>query len=153
MDQQTNNNECAEGFRCKECQRLLARENTYTGEYEIKCVRCGVVNSIFKGFNDQVVVTDPNGTVIYANPVTESITGYKLSEILGQKPSLWGGQMSKQFYSDMWNKIKVEKKSIEVSLTNKKKDGSNYDVKLHITPVLGSDDEIKMFVGIETLIK
>jgi len=147
-----NKDEVDDGFRCSGCNKLLAKASDYSGAYEIKCLRCGEINSIFKGFTDQVVVTDPDGVVIYANSIIESITGYGLNEILGNKPSLWGGQMSKKFYEDMWYRIKVEKKPIQVVMTNKKKDGTLYDVKLNISPVFGFNNEIKMFVGIESVI-
>ena len=98
------------------------------------------------------MITDPDGVIMYANSMVETITGYSLGEVLGKRPSLWGGEMSKKFYEDMWHHIKVEKKPLEVILTNKKKDGTAYKVKLHISPVFGFDNEIKMFVGIESVI-
>ena len=153
MDTKINHkNDGTDGFRCFECQKLLAKASDYSGAYEIKCVRCGTINSIFKGFTDQVVVTDPDGVIIYANSIIESITGYSLNEILGNKPSLWGGQMSKKFYEDMWHRIKIEKMPLQVVITNKKKDGTLYDVKLNISPVFGFNNEIKMFVGIVSVI-
>ena len=106
----------------------------------------------FDYIKDQVVITNPDGVIIYANGVTEEITGYKLSEIIGKKPTLWGGQMPKNFYSTMWKKIGTEKKSIRVLVTNKRKDGKLYDALLHISPVLDTDGKIQMFVGIETVL-
>ena len=43
-------------LRCSECDKLLAKKGD---TYEIKCTRCGTVNSIFKGIDEQVVITDP----------------------------------------------------------------------------------------------
>jgi PAS domain S-box-containing protein len=107
---------------------------------------------IFDYIKEQVVITDPDGVVIYANSVAEEITGYKLSEMIGKKPTLWGGQMPKNFYKTMWEKISKEKKSIRVLVTNKRKDGKLYDALLHISPVLDTSGKIQMFVGMETLL-
>ena len=107
---------------------------------------------IFDYIKDQVVITNPDGVILYANSVTEEITGYKLSEIIGKKPTLWGGQMPKIFYKTMWKKIAEEKKSIRVLVTNKRKDGKLYDALLHISPILDTDGKVQMYVGIETVL-
>ncbi len=140
------------GFRCLECGKLLARAHD-DGAYKIKCTRCGLINSIFNGFTDQVIITDVNGIILYANSVVDLTTGDILSEVLGNKPSLWGNQMPPEFYKDMWRIIKDEKRSTQVIVTNKRKDGTLYKATLHISPVFGVDNEIKMFVGIESVIE
>jgi PAS domain S-box-containing protein len=140
-------------LRCNSCGKLLAKGSKSQMCFEIKCNRCGSINSIFKGIKDQVVITDKEGTILYANPIVESLTGYSLSEILGKKPSLWGGQMPKEFYKEMWHKISVEKVPISVDVKNKKKDGTLYNANLKISPVFGKDNEVSMYVGIETIIE
>ncbi|MFA6601862.1 MAG: PAS domain-containing protein [Candidatus Paceibacterota bacterium] len=139
-------------FRCVECGKLLGRADKNNIALKIKCVRCGALNSLFKGITDQMIVTDPEGTILYANQFVELVTGYGLDEILGKKPSLWGGQMSQKFYEKLWKTIKIEKKSILVTVKNKKKDGAFYEALLQITPVFGPEKEIKLFIGIETLL-
>lgn len=140
------------GFRCSGCNRLLAKESLKREALEIKCVRCGTFNLIFRGCQEQVVITDAEGVIIYANSMMEKVTGYKLSEIVGGKPSLWGGQMPSSFYKKMWHRIKVKKEPILVKVTNKRRDGSFYDARLRISPVLDVDGDIKFFVGIETVL-
>ena len=153
MDQSNFKNKIAsEEFRCSDCGKLLAINNESDLTLSIKCTRCGSLNSIFKGVTEQVIITDKDGLIVYANSMVESNTGYSLQEILGKKPSLWGGQMSKEFYKEMWRVIKVEKKSVAVEVRNKKKDGTFYNAKLRISAVFGIDNEVKMFVGIETVI-
>ena len=76
-------------IRCAKCGKLLAKPDNDDGTYEIKCIRCGVINSIFKGLSDQIIVTDSEGTILYVNPIIEKVTGYELTEVLGKKPSLW----------------------------------------------------------------
>ncbi len=106
----------------------------------------------FDYIKDQVIITDPDGIIIFANAVVEEVTGYKISEIIGKKPSLWGGQMPKAFYKTMWQKIREEKKSVKVVVTNKRKNGKLYDAILRISPILDTEGQVKMYVGIETIL-
>lgn len=146
-------NEASEDdFRCCDCGKLLAKLNEPEIALKIKCARCGALNSIFRGVSDQVIITDPEGVILYANAAVETTTGYSLAEVLGKKPSLWGRQMPQEFYRDLWKIIKIDKKPVKVVVRNKRKDGSLYSAKLNISPVFDSAGEISMFVAIESAI-
>lgn len=99
--------------------------------------------------SDHIIITDPEGIILYANAAAEKITGYPEKEMLGKKPSLWGKQMSKEFYQKMWKTIKTDKKIFIGELTNKKKNGEKYIAEAHISPILDSRGKIIFFVGIE----
>lgn len=98
---------------------------------------------------EHIIITDPEGVVIFANKAAERITGYKRGEIIGSKPSLWGGQMPKEFYEDMWKTIKTDRKVFLGQMKNKRKNGEIYDVDVQISPIIGKDGGLKFFVGIE----
>ncbi len=134
-------------FRCQKCKKLLAmREH---GNFEVKCLRCGTLNYFFEHMNEQVIITDPDGVILYTNGVVEKITGYSVDEIIGKRPSLWGNQMPREFYRVMWHTIKVEKREVKVTLRNKRKDGTFYNADLRISPVLDTRGNVRFFVGIE----
>lgn len=100
--------------------------------------------------SDQIVITDTQGMVIYANKATETITKYKISEALGKKAgSLWGGLMEKNFYENMWKVIKEEKKNFVGEITNKRKNGEKYITETHISPIVNEKNEVLFFVSIE----
>lgn len=102
--------------------------------------------------HDQIVITDPEGTIIYANDSVEQLTGYKPEEVLGQKAGSkanWGGNMPHEFYEKLWKTIKIQKKPFVGEVVNKHKNGSNYIVLATISPVLDNDDNILFFVGLE----
>jgi PAS domain S-box-containing protein len=139
-------------FRCTKCGKMLAKNSKSDSLYEIKCSRCGNLNIMFEEMLEQVVVTDPNGFILYANGITEQLSGYTRAEIIGNRPSLWGGQMPKEFYVTMWKTIKEEKKSVRLNVRNKKKTGEFYDAVLSISPILDAVGEIALFVGIERLL-
>lgn len=99
--------------------------------------------------SDLIIITDREGVILYANKIVELITGYQLSEIIGNKPSLWGKQMPKKFYENFWETIKFVKKTFIGEITNKRKDGEKYVAEIKVSPILNSKGDIAFFVGIE----
>ncbi len=140
-------------IRCVSCDKLLAKD-FFGGSLEIKCNRCGTINVIFEQVTDQVMITDPEGKIVYINKVTEKETGFTTKEVIGKKPSdLWGNQMPPEFYKQMWRAIKGEKKSFQTVLSNKRKDGKFYEVKLVISPIFDTNGAILFYVGTESKLK
>ncbi len=140
-------------MRCSTCGKLLAKADYVKSVVEIKCPRCSTINSIFQNMQDQVIITDPDGVILYVNDALEKVTQYTSEEAIGQKPSLWGNQMPREFYESLWDNIKNKKIPVCVKIKNKRKDGSIYDATLRITPVFDSSGEIKLFVAMETIIE
>ncbi len=101
-----------------------------------------------KSFN-HLIITDENGVVMYANPAAEKNTGYSRPEMIGQRPSLWGKQMPKEVYEEMWDTIKTKKQSYFGELINRRKDGTKYLVSASITPILSSQGDVRYYIGIE----
>ncbi len=139
-------------IRCKKCNKLLA-VNGVDNDVQIKCGRCGSLNIIFEEMTEQIVITDPQGIILFVNGALNTITGYTINEAIGKTPKLWGGQMSKEFYEEMWRCIKDEKKGIQVIVQNKRKDGTYYHAQLCISPVLDTEGVVRFFVGIEKVLK
>lgn len=98
---------------------------------------------------EHVIITDPEGMILYANKAAEELTGYSRAEMLGKRPSLWGNQMSREFYHKMWKTIKEDKRVFRAELTNRRKSGQEYAVNLFISPVLDEKGNVKFFVGVE----
>lgn len=100
--------------------------------------------------SDDIIITDSEGIVLYTNPSSEKVTGYSCDEAFGKKAgSLWGGLMDKKFYQEMWKTIKVDKKPFSGEINNKRKNGEKYVAEIQISPILGKDNNVKFFVGIE----
>lgn len=105
-----------------------------------------------EGISDQVIISDPDGIVLYANEALQDITGFSPQEALGKKAGagyLWGGNMGKAFYEEMWHRIKVEKKTFKGELKNKRKDGTLYQAVSIISPILDEIGNVIFFVAIE----
>lgn len=101
---------------------------------------------------EQIVITDSEGRIIYANPATEKITGYSIDEIIGKKAGskdLWGGNMPDEFYKEMWDTIKNKKKPFKGEIKNTRRGGQDYIASAIIAPVLNERGEVVFFVGTE----
>lgn len=116
-------------------------------------LRLAMKTNIFRlavksAFN-HIVITDKDGTIIYANSAVERITGYPIDDVLGSTPALWGKQMPASFYKKFWQTIKEEKKVFSGELLNKRKNGQCYYANAIVSPILDSSHELVGFIGTE----
>ncbi len=82
-----------------------------------------------------ILVTDPNGRILYVNPAFTEITGYSFEEVIGKKPNiLKSGYHSPQYYTNLWNEIKSGN-TWKGTFYNRKKDGTYYWEEATIGPV------------------
>lgn len=105
-----------------------------------------------EGASDHIVITDPEGKIIFANESVEKITGFSTKEIIGQKAGSdknWGGHMPRSFYDEMWKTIRDKKKPFGGEINNVKKWGEEYVAFAQITPILNKEGEVEFYVGIE----
>ena len=100
--------------------------------------------------SEAVMITDRDGNILYVNPTFEHISGYSAAEVLGQNPRLLNsGNQTKNFYHEMWDAI-LSGKSWQGEFINKKKNGTFYNQRSSISPVLNDGETITNFVGIAT---
>jgi PAS domain S-box-containing protein len=115
--------------------------------HDLKMFKLAVDNA-----SDHIVITDAQGTVLYANKAVEKITGYSVEEIIGQKTgtkALWGGLMDKAFYQKLWTTIKKKRRVFKGEILNRRKNGEIYEAAANITAITNHKKEILFFVGIE----
>lgn len=98
---------------------------------------------------DAIVVTDAQARIIYINSAAEKTTGYSKEEVIGQTPTLWGGQMPRSFYNKMWSTIGKKKKSFHGIVKNIHKNGFHFTAELHIEPVLSKQNEVELYVAVQ----
>ena len=108
--------------------------------------------AMVENVSDHIIITDKDGLILHANPAVEETTGFLAKEIIGKKAGtseLWGGEMEKSFYKNLWKTIKEDKKSFVGEITNRKKNGKKYIASAKISPVLNETNEAVFFVGVE----
>jgi PAS domain S-box-containing protein len=98
---------------------------------------------------ESVIITDPDGTILYVNPAFERITGYSRTEVIGQNPRLLkSGRHDEAFYREMWSTLNAG----EVwrgRIVNRRKDGSLYTEEETITPVRDENGLIVNYVAVK----
>ncbi len=100
--------------------------------------------------SDHIIITDAEGTILFANKASEQITGFSSSELIGTKAgALWGKKMPQEFYANMWKVIKDEKKIFYGEINNKRKNGEEYIAAASVSPILDEKGDVHFFVGIE----
>lgn len=107
---------------------------------------------VVAGVSEHIIITDPDGVILFVNPAAERITGFTRNEILGKKSGakeLWGGLMDKEFYRRLWQTVKVEKQSFSGEIKNHRKNGEEYYAHTTISPILDGRGEVEFFVAIE----
>ncbi|HTA30636.1 MAG TPA: PAS domain S-box protein, partial [Candidatus Cybelea sp.] len=96
-----------------------------------------------------ILITDPAGIIVWANPALTHLTGYSSEEIIGRTPAiLKSGVHNPDFYQVMWKTI-LSGKPWHGELVNRRKDGTHYFEEMTITPVLDKEGRIENFVAIK----
>jgi two-component system sensor histidine kinase VicK len=102
--------------------------------------------------SDQIVITDPDGLILFANRAMEKISGYSSREARGKlitAKHVWLEAMPEAFFNEIWKTLKQEKKEIKRAVKNKKANGEAYISEMHIAPVLDSGQNLRYIVIIE----
>jgi PAS domain S-box-containing protein len=88
-----------------------------------------------------ILITEPDGTIVFVNKTFEKVYGYTREEVTGKKPSiLKSGFHSKRFYDELWSTIK-NGKSWNGDFVNRSKSGEIISERASISPILSDDNE------------
>ncbi|HWI51731.1 MAG TPA: EAL domain-containing protein [Symbiobacteriaceae bacterium] len=97
-----------------------------------------------------VVITDPNGQILWVNPAFTNLTGYTMQDIAGLTPRvLKSGRHTEQFYKQLWDRIRSGEGPWHGELFNRRKDGTVYIDEQTITPVHNGQGELTHFICIK----
>lgn len=98
---------------------------------------------------DGIVITDRDGTIVWANTAAQNLTGYTSEELIGNNPRvLKSNQMDDALYKKLWETI-LRGEVWHGELINKRKDHSLYQEEMTITPVKSQSGEITHFIAIK----
>lgn len=97
-----------------------------------------------------IVITDREGSILWANPAFTALTGYTLEETRGQNPRalVKSHRTPREVYVSMWDTI-LAGRVWSGELINRRKDGSHYPEALTISPVLGETGQPTHFIAIK----
>lgn len=97
-----------------------------------------------------IFITDTDGTIEYANPAVETLTGYDRDEVVGRNPRMWkSGEHDEAFYASMWETVQ-NGDVWEGEIVNERKGGEHCWVDMTIAPITDESGEIERFVAVDT---
>ncbi|MBU1109225.1 MAG: transporter substrate-binding domain-containing protein [Candidatus Riflebacteria bacterium] len=93
------------------------------------------LTSAIEQVGEVILITDIDGTIQYANPALENLTGFSRAEVLGKKTSIFkSGKHDRKFYEDLWKTIS-NGMTWNGRMVNKCKDGRLVVEDTTISPV------------------
>ena len=116
-----------------------------------------VTNERLRGFRKAIehaghaiFLTDSEGTIEYANPAVESVTGYAPDAVIGENPRLWkSGEHDDTFYAEMWDEI-ASGDVWDGEIINRRKSGELCWVDMTIAPITDESGAVERYVAVET---
>jgi PAS domain S-box-containing protein len=98
---------------------------------------------------ETIVITDLDGTILYANPAFERTTGYSVAEAMGQNPRiLKSGVQDAEFYRALWE-VLHRGETWSGRFTNRRKDGTKYEEEATISPVRDATGRVVNYVAVK----
>jgi PAS domain S-box-containing protein len=98
---------------------------------------------------ETIMITDPDGTILYVNPAFEKVTGHPREEAIGQNARiLKSGKHDAEFYRRMWA-VLTAGQVWSGHLINRRKDGTLFEEDASISPVLDAAGRIVNYVAVK----
>ena len=104
--------------------------------------------SAIEQVRESIVITDPDGSIVYVNPAFERITGYSREEAIGNNPKiLKSGRHPKEFYAEIWKAL-MAGEAWRGCLINRAKDGHLFTEEATIAPVVNRSGQLINYVAV-----
>ncbi|RFM26611.1 PAS domain-containing protein [Deminuibacter soli] len=120
----------------------LAGQHKWNQEFEYQPYLLGRLNAI--------IVTDAQQQIVWTSHNFESLTGYKLKEVLGKRPSLLQGPETsseiKQHISEQLRQPAILK---NIQVVNYRKNGESYLCEFDIHPLFNNTGALVHFIAFE----
>ncbi|SFP34774.1 PAS domain S-box-containing protein [Nitrosomonas cryotolerans] len=111
-----------------------------------------VLSKILDSCVNGVTLADPDQTdlpLVYVNKAFENITGYSQEETLGKNCRFLQGTEREQGEIDQLREAIKNKKPVEVTLRNYRKNGELFFNHLVMTPLFDSNGNVLYFLGVQ----
>jgi diguanylate cyclase (GGDEF)-like protein/PAS domain S-box-containing protein len=103
---------------------------------------------VYEHSSEAMMVCDPTARIMAVNPAFTRITGYELAEVVDQDPRMMSsGRQPDSFHDAMWATLR-SRGHWEGDVWNRRKDGSEYVVRLVVNAIRDSDGNITRLVAL-----
>lgn len=94
-----------------------------------------------------ISLTDPQARIVYTNPAFCRLTGFSLSQLLGENHRVLASQQTpREVYQEMWHTL-LQGEAWRGQLINRRGDGSLYLADIDITPIVNSQGELEHYLA------
>ncbi len=103
--------------------------------------RLHLLESVVLSINDVVLITEaesfdlPGPRVLYVNEAFKQMTGYTNEDIIGNTPRILQGPKTERAQLDKIRRALEKWEPVRVEMTNYRKDGTEFNVELSISPI------------------
>ena len=162
-----NRQACEIGLTCTGGKRIFARLESVAVPAALgsdRLVRTAIIDITERRLADEalrtlslaveqspaaVIITEPTGSITYANRRFVEMTGYSLEELIGMNPRiLKSGQTTDMEYKELWDAVSSGRQWCG-ALLDKRKDGTHYWVRSHISPVMDASGKVTHLLAIQ----
>lgn len=106
-----------------------------------------LAGQVFDNVSESIIITDPEGVILRANPAFEVVSGFSVAETIGRKANLLkSDRHPREFYAQMWQQLKTVG-AWEGEIWNRRKNGEVFPAMLTITSVRGETGGITYYIG------
>ncbi|EAR60617.1 EAL domain-containing protein [Neptuniibacter caesariensis] len=109
-----------------------------------------LLSSTVEQSTNEVIITDTDGIIVYVNPMFTENTGYLPEEAIGRKSSIvQSGEMSAEFYRNLWETIKKDN-CWKGEIINRKKSGEKFWQSMSISPIHDETGAISHYLSLKS---
>ena len=127
----------------------LAADLSLAFEFIDQTLQIELQRAALESAANSVLITDPQGMILWYNAAFNKLTGYSTGELVGKKTNvLKSGKHTARFYEELWKEVRAGQ-VWRGEVINRRKDGSLYNEEMTITPVLDAQGVITHFVAIK----
>jgi PAS domain S-box-containing protein len=138
------------GYLIKPFDERMLRSEIEIALYKHKTdQRLRIQSAALEAAANEILITDRDGRIVWANSSFSRYTGYALNEAIGKSPGelVKSGIHDHAFYKEMWDTI-LSGKPWRGQMVNRRKNGTHFSEDVTITPVV-SERGISHFVAVK----
>lgn len=109
--------------------------------------RVRLLSSALEASGDPVLITDPDGVIVFANGAFLELSGFDADTVVGATPALFkSGEHDEGFFAEMWAVLR-RGETFRGEFVNRRPDGEKIHLEQTITPIRGESGAVTHFVA------